>query len=64
MYRLSNEEYSNLVQNSIPLKYKKTDKQTATNINKEGIKHKRKANIIDRIKVTGTGNKFHHTERP
>ena len=41
MYRLSKDEYSNLLQNAITSKYKKTDKCTATNINKEGIKHAR-----------------------
>ena len=39
-------------------KYKKTDKRTATNVNKEGIKHARKANAIDRIEINGTGNSF------
>ena len=37
MYRLSKEEYPNLLQNAITSKYEKTDKRTATNINKEGI---------------------------
>ena len=39
MYRFSKEKYSNLLQNSVTSKYKKTDKNTAININKEGIKH-------------------------
>ena len=39
-------------------KYKKTDKRTATNVNKEGIKHAREANAIDRIEINGTGNSF------
>ena len=58
MYRLSKEEYSNLLQNSITSKYKKTDKNTAININKEGIKHAKEASIIDRIEINGTGNSF------
>ena len=37
---------------------KDTDKHTATNINEEGIKQARQANIIDRIEITGTGNSF------
>ena len=45
MYRLSKEEYSNLLQNAITSKYKKTDKRTATNVNKEVIKHPREANV-------------------
>ena len=49
MYRLSKEEYSNLLQNAITSEYKKIDKHKTTNINKEGIKHTREANIIDRI---------------
>ena len=43
---LSKEEYSNLLQNAITSKYKKTDKHAATSINKEEIKHGREANII------------------
>ena len=46
------------MQNSITSKYKKTDKNTATNINKEGIKHAKEASIIDRIEINGTGNSF------
>ena len=49
MYRLTIEEHSNLLQNAITSKYKKTEKHTATNINKEGIKYAKEANIIDRI---------------
>ena len=37
--------YSNFFQNAITSKYKKTDQCTATNINKDGIKHKREANV-------------------
>ena len=58
MYNLSKEEYSNLLQNAITSKYKKTDKHTATNINKEGIKHAKEAIIIDRIEINGTSNSF------
>ena len=59
MYRLSKEEeYSSFLQNAITSKYQKTDKDTATNINKEGIKHAREANIIDRIEINGTFNSF------
>ena len=58
MYCLSKEEYSNLLQNAIAAKYKKIDKHAATNTNKEGIICAREANIIDRIKINGTGNSF------
>ena len=58
MYRFSKEEYSNLLQNAIASKYKKTDKRTAANINKEGIKHAREANVIDRIEINSTGSSF------
>ena len=37
---------------------KKTDKCTATNINKEGIKHTREVNVINRIKINSTGSSF------
>ena len=58
MYRLSKDEYSNLLQNAIASKYKKTDKRTAANINKEGIKHAREVNVIDRIEINDTGSSF------
>ena len=58
MYRIDNEEYPNLLQNAITSKYKKTDKHRARNINKEGNKHVRETNIIDRIEINGTGNSF------
>ena len=56
MYRLSKEKYSNLFQDAITSKYKKADKHTVTDINKEGITHAREANIIGRIEINGTGN--------
>ena len=46
------------MQNAITSKYKKTDKRTATNKNKEGIKHAREVNVIDRIEINGTGSSF------
>ena len=58
IHRFSKQEYSNLLQNAITLKYTKTDKHTVTNKTKEGIKHVREANIIDRIEINGTGNSF------
>ena len=58
MYRLSKDQYSNVLQNAITSKYKKTDKGTATNINKEGIKHAREVNVIDKIEINGTGSSF------
>ena len=58
MYRIDNEEFPNLLQNAITSKYKKTDKHRARNINKEGNKHVRETNIIDRIEINGTGNSF------
>ena len=38
MYRLSKDQYSNLLQNAITSKYKKTDKHRAANISKEGTR--------------------------
>ena len=40
------------------IKIKKTDKNTATNINKGGIKHAKEVSIINRIEINGTGNSF------
>ena len=57
-YRRSKEEYSNLLQNAITSMYKKTDKHTATKVNKEGIKHAKEPSIIDRIEINGTSNSF------
>ena len=58
MYRHSKEEYSNLLQNTVTSKYKKTDKCAAININKEVIKHTREANIIGKIEISGRGISF------
>ena len=55
MYRLCKEEYSNLLQNAITSKYKKTDQHVSANINQ---KHAREVNIIDRIEINSTGNSF------
>ena len=57
MYRLSKEEYSNLLKNAVTSKYKKTNNHTAININKERVKHARKVNI-DRIKINSTCKSF------
>ena len=38
IYRLSKVQYSNLLQNAITSKYKKTDKHRAANISKEGTR--------------------------
>ena len=46
------------MQNAITSKYKKTDKCTATNINKEGIKHTREVNVTDRMKINDTSSSF------
>ena len=58
MYCLVNKSTQNLLQNAVTSKYKKTSKHTATNMNKEGVKHAREANIIDRFEIKGTGNSF------
>ena len=58
MYCPSNEEYSDLLQSAIASKHKKPDKYTEANINKEGNKHAREANIIDSIEISGAGNSF------
>ena len=58
MYRLSKKESSNHLENAIITNYKKRDKRTATNINKEEIKHAREVNVIDRIEISSTGNSF------
>ena len=58
MYHLSKEEFSNLLQNAITSIYKKEDTLTATNINKERIKHAGEANIIDRIEINRTRSSF------
>ena len=54
--------YSNLLQNAVTSKYQKTDKHTATNINKEGVKHARQAIIIDRSKLTAQVTVLSHSK--
>ena len=52
MYRLSEEKYSNLLQNAITSKYKKTERHTEANINKERFKHTREAASSTESKFT------------
>ena len=58
MYRISKEEYSNVLQNAVTIKYNDTDKHTATDISKEGVRHTKETNInriekkIAQIKVS------------
>ena len=49
MFCLNKQKYSNLLQNAIISKSKKTDKHAAKNINKEWIKQAREAKFIGRI---------------
>ena len=58
MCRLSKDAYSNLLQNAITSEYKKTDKCTATNTNKEGNQHASEVNVINRIEINSTGSSF------
>ena len=60
MYRLSKDQYSNLLQNAITSKYKKTDKHRAANISKEGTRQTREANIIDSVEINGTSTALSH----
>ena len=58
MCRLHKSNYQNFLRNAITGIYKKTNKNIATKINKEGIKFAKQANILDKIEINGTGNYF------
>ena len=58
MYRLNKNDYQNLLINAIITTYGKTNKNTGTKVNKESIKSAKQADILDKIKMNGTGNSF------
>ena len=55
MYRLNKNNYQNLLKNAITTTYKKENKNIGTKINKEGFKFGKKANILEKVKINGTG---------
>ena len=56
IYRLNKNNYQNLLRNVITTTYKKAIKNIGTKINKQGIKFTKQADILDKIKINGTGN--------
>ena len=46
------------MRNATTTSYKKANKNIGTKINKEDIKFTKQANILDKIKINGTGNSF------
>ena len=46
------------MRNAITRIYKKANKNIAAKINKEVIKFAKRANILDKIEINGTGNYF------
>ena len=58
MYRLNKIDYQNLLRNAITTVYIEANKNIRTKNNKEGIKFAKKANILEKIEIKGTGNSF------
>ena len=58
MYKLTKDEYNNLLDNAVTATYKKATKGIEDIINKEGIKYEKRADIFDRIEINGASNCF------
>ena len=59
IYRLNKNDYLNLLRNAITKTYKKANKNIGTKINKEGVKFAKQEDILDKIEINGTGNKYY-----
>ena len=58
MYRLTKEEHDKLVYNAITTTYKKAPDGIKETIDKEGIGIAKKAGVLDRMEINGTGSCF------
>ena len=58
MYKLSNDEYNNLLPSAITSLYKKASQKIKDQINKEGKRILNKREILSRIEINGTSNCF------
>ena len=57
-HKLTKDEYNPLLDNTVTATYKKATKGIEDNINKEGIKYAKRADIFDRMKINSTSNCF------
>ena len=64
MYRLSKNDYQNLLRNAITTTYKKANKNIETEINKEDVKFAKQADILDKIEMNRTGYFLCYFKRP
>ena len=58
MYRLDKDKYNDLLRNAITTTYKKADNRLLYDINKDGQRFAKNANVLERIDVNGTSNCF------
>ena len=58
VYKLTKDQYNHLLGNAVTATYKKATKGIKDIINKEGIKHSKRAGIFDRIEINCTNNCF------
>ena len=58
MYRLTKAEHEKLVHDAVTATYKKAPENIKTKIDKEGVPIAKKAGVLDKIEVNGTGNCF------
>ena len=58
MYKLTKDEYNHLLNNAVIATYKKARRAIEDIINKEGIEYAKRADIFDRMEISGTSNCF------
>ena len=58
MYRLTKEEHEKLVSNAVTATYKKAPNGIKEKIDKEGTVTAKKAGVLDKMEINGTGNCF------
>ena len=56
MYRLTKEEHDKLVHNAVTKTYKKAPEGIKERIDKEGVGIAKKAGVLDKMEINGTGN--------
>ena len=58
MYKLTKDEYNDLLDNAVTATYKRATERIEDIINKEGMKYTKRADVFDRIEINGTINCF------
>ena len=58
MYKLTNDEYSHLLDNAVTAAYDKATERIKNSINEEGLKYTKRADIFVKIEINDTSNCF------